>query len=228
VRGALLRERLTYANVMATVAVFVALGGASYASLRLPKNSVGAQQLAKNSVTKLKVRKNSITGTKIARGAITAAKVRPNSLTGRQIKVSTLGTVPKATAAVSASTASALGPNEEWHRVGADGEPRFQNLWQNFGGYETVAFYKDHEGTVHLRGALIDGSGIAFQLPSGYRPAAGTILRMAIACSGLNCPTGAGKAEIFGPGVAPGSDGGVKLPVETQPSLDGITFRAES
>ena len=34
-----LRERLTYANVMATIAVFIALGGGAYA-ITLKKNSV--------------------------------------------------------------------------------------------------------------------------------------------------------------------------------------------
>ena len=35
-----IRNRLTYANVMATVALFIALGGVSYAAVKLPKNSV--------------------------------------------------------------------------------------------------------------------------------------------------------------------------------------------
>src|SRR4051794_13795005 len=34
-----IRSALTYANVMATVAVFLALGGGAYAALKLPKNS---------------------------------------------------------------------------------------------------------------------------------------------------------------------------------------------
>jgi Collagen triple helix repeat (20 copies) len=47
-----LRLRLTYANVMATIAVFVALGGgAAYAATRLPGNSVGTKQLQKEAVT---------------------------------------------------------------------------------------------------------------------------------------------------------------------------------
>lgn len=221
-KASTLRDKLTYANVTATLALFIALGGVSYASLKLPKNSVGPDQLTKNAVTKLKVRKNSITGPKIVRGAITALKVKRASLTGRQIKASTLGTVPKAETASRASVADSLAPNEPWHLVGTQGEPLFQNLWHNFGGYSTTAFYKDHEGIVHLRGALIEGNGTAFQLPAGYRPAAGEVLRFPMACSGLNCPSGAGKVEILG------SDGAVKLPVETQPSLDGIAFRAES
>ena len=39
-----IRERLSYANVMATIAVFIALGGTSYA-LTLPRDSVGSAQL---------------------------------------------------------------------------------------------------------------------------------------------------------------------------------------
>ena len=35
--------RLSYANVIATLALFVALGGSSYAALNLPKGSVGSQ-----------------------------------------------------------------------------------------------------------------------------------------------------------------------------------------
>ena len=45
-----IRSRLTYANVMATIAVFIALGGTGYAALTLPRNSVGSKQLRKGSV----------------------------------------------------------------------------------------------------------------------------------------------------------------------------------
>jgi len=44
-------ERLTYANVVATLALFVALGGASYAAVELPVNSVGPRQLRAGAVT---------------------------------------------------------------------------------------------------------------------------------------------------------------------------------
>src|SRR5215218_230630 len=58
-------DKLTYANVVATLALFVALGGASYAATQLPKNSVGSKQLKKDAVT----------GPKIAKGAVTKAKL---------------------------------------------------------------------------------------------------------------------------------------------------------
>jgi hypothetical protein len=40
------RGRLTYANVIASLALFVALGGTGYAALRLPRNSVGPAQMS--------------------------------------------------------------------------------------------------------------------------------------------------------------------------------------
>ena len=50
-----LRSRLTYANVMATIAVFMALGGGAYAAIKLPSNSVGSKQIKKRAVTPAKV-----------------------------------------------------------------------------------------------------------------------------------------------------------------------------
>ena len=39
------RDRLSYGNVVATLALFIALGGTSYAVTQLPRNSVGAPQI---------------------------------------------------------------------------------------------------------------------------------------------------------------------------------------
>jgi hypothetical protein len=50
-----MRGKLTYANVMATIAVFIALGGAGYAAVKLPKGSVGARQLKRGAVTPAKL-----------------------------------------------------------------------------------------------------------------------------------------------------------------------------
>jgi hypothetical protein len=54
-----LRARLSYANVMATIAVFIALGGSAYAATQLKKNSVGTKQLKKEAVTPAKLSKAS-------------------------------------------------------------------------------------------------------------------------------------------------------------------------
>jgi hypothetical protein len=67
---ALLR-RLTYANVMATLAVFIALGGSSYAAL-------------------------TVTGRDVKNGSLTFRDVRRDTLGGSRIKESRLGTVRRA------------------------------------------------------------------------------------------------------------------------------------
>ena len=90
-----IRKRLTYANVMSSIAVFLILGGATAMAAGLGKNSVGSKQLKKNAVTAAKIKKNAVTSAKIKNGAITGAKVNLGSL----------GTVPSATHAGSADSA---------------------------------------------------------------------------------------------------------------------------
>lgn len=93
------------ATVVAFLALLVALGGTSYAVVRLPANSVGAKQLKMNAVTAKKIKRNAVTGAKIKRDAVTGAKVKANSLSGLDIKESTLGKVPSAGTADTARSA---------------------------------------------------------------------------------------------------------------------------
>jgi hypothetical protein len=74
------------AMFVACLALLVALGGTSYAAIKLPRNSVGNIQLK--------------------RGAVTGVKVRNNALGGVQINESRLGRVPSATSATTATTAT--------------------------------------------------------------------------------------------------------------------------
>jgi len=66
-----LRGRLTYANVMSTLAVFIALGGSSYAAY-------------------------TINGSSIKNRSVTGRKLRHNTITGYEVKESTLARVPRA------------------------------------------------------------------------------------------------------------------------------------
>jgi hypothetical protein len=78
--------KLTYANVISTICLFLLLGGgAAYAASHLGKNSVGPKQLKKNSVTNAKIKANAITTPKIKEGAVTGAKVLDGSLTGAKV-----------------------------------------------------------------------------------------------------------------------------------------------
>ena len=76
----------SYANVISSLALFVALGGVSYAAIQLPANSVGYRQLQKNAVTGAKVRDGSLTAIDIAGGlpAGPAGAAGPKGAAGAQ------------------------------------------------------------------------------------------------------------------------------------------------
>lgn len=92
------RPRPTYANVVATLALFVALGGSAYAAAELPENSVGTKELKTEAVTTAKIKDGAVTEDQILDGAVTGAKV----------KEGTLGTVPRADLARTAGDAGTL------------------------------------------------------------------------------------------------------------------------
>jgi hypothetical protein len=93
-----IRKRITYANVMSSLAVFLVLGGATaFAASHLGKNTVGSKQLKSNAVTTAKIKANAVTNKKLKKNAVTGAKVKDQSLTGADINLGTLGTVPSAT-----------------------------------------------------------------------------------------------------------------------------------
>jgi hypothetical protein len=97
-----IHKRLTYANVMSSIAVFLILGGATaFAAAK-----IGASQLKANSVKTGKIVKEAVTTSKIKNGAVNGAKVLDGSLTGSDINLSTLGTVPKAINATNAANAT--------------------------------------------------------------------------------------------------------------------------
>ena len=73
-------------NLVAYLALFVALCGTAYAavSLPLPKGSVGSKQ----------IRKQAVKTKDLGNGSVVGRKVRKDSLTGKEINESSLGTVP--------------------------------------------------------------------------------------------------------------------------------------
>lgn len=81
-----IRKRLTYANVMSSIAVFLVLGGVAVAAMQLPRGSVGSGQLKKNAVTTAKIRKSAVTGAKIADGSIAGVDINtPKTTFGRVV-----------------------------------------------------------------------------------------------------------------------------------------------
>jgi hypothetical protein len=76
------RKHLKFANVISCIALFVALGGVSYAALKLPKNSVGGKQIKKNAVSSTKVKNGSLKKGDFKAGQLPAGARGPQGLQG--------------------------------------------------------------------------------------------------------------------------------------------------
>ncbi len=72
-----LRAKLTYGNVVSTLALFVALGGTSYAAFSLPRNSVGATQIRTHAVSGSKLRASAVTSRSIRNRSIELVDISP-------------------------------------------------------------------------------------------------------------------------------------------------------
>jgi hypothetical protein len=166
-----------------------------------------------------------INGKSIVKDSIPGNRLENNTVTGKQIKESTLGRVPKATAAKTATEARRL-PALAWHPI-----TTFVDEWGNAGSGAPVAAYAvDSQGVVHLRGVVMntigaDQNAVAFALPASAVPATTT----------ASVPVGLGAGAGAYPGVlAVGADlvsiiaqgAGASTAAATSTNLNGITFIA--
>jgi hypothetical protein len=148
------RPQLSYANVISTIALFVALGGTSYAVAR---NSIGTAQLKTNAVTSAKVKNGSLRTGDLA----PAARIGQRGPRGPQ------GPAGGSPAALTAD----LQP-EAWRPL------EFSGGWADYGGgFTPASFRKDKQGQVHVRGLVTQTvpppthTQVIGVLPAGYRPA---------------------------------------------------------
>jgi hypothetical protein len=153
-----LRGTLTYANVMATLALFLALsGGVVYAATTLGKNSVKSKNLAANAVktrnlaknavkaktiapnavTTAKLKKGAVSGAKVGKGALTRTNLAAGTLAGLQVAEVQAGSVPGVTSEIVGGTPVPL-----------TGTPSF-----------TPAAGKSYELLTELKGTPTDADG---------------------------------------------------------------------
>lgn len=98
-----LRPKLTYSNVIATIALFVALGGAAVAA-GLPRNSVGTKQLKRGAVTAAKIKKGAVTSGKLAPKSVITGKLGANAILPGNISNGAVTTAKIGAGAVIASS----------------------------------------------------------------------------------------------------------------------------
>lgn len=197
------RPHLSYANVMSTIAVFVALGGTSWAVAR---NSVGNRELKNGAVTSAKVRDGTLTSKDLAPGTALARGQRGPA--GPSGPIGPVGPQGPGT-----------GPAEGWRAL------PFTDGWSNYGSmWEAAAFRKDQLGIVRLRGLATRASGLPggtiAVLPPGYRPQ-----RARIFAVHTGEPHGVGRVNVLADGAITWSSG---AGTETDyTSLDGVSFDTE-
>jgi hypothetical protein len=99
--GKLLACRPSAAMIVAVLALFVAMGGAGYAAVSIPNNSVGSNQLKNSAVTNHKIQNGSVGNfklssaavgaRKIINGAVGTSQINPNQVQARVSGVCTTG-----------------------------------------------------------------------------------------------------------------------------------------
>jgi hypothetical protein len=114
----LVRKRLTYANVMSSIAVFLVLGGATaFAATKIGANEIKANsiltgKIVKEAVTEGKIKAGAVGNSRLANGSVTTSKIADRAVTGPKVDVSGFPTVPSATNAtnaINAANAASLG-----------------------------------------------------------------------------------------------------------------------
>jgi hypothetical protein len=94
-------RHISFSNVIAVIALFIALGGAAYAG-----SKINGKNIVNKSIGGGKLKNETITANKIKKGTITSAQIAPGSIDSTQININTLTTVPSAQTANTATTAT--------------------------------------------------------------------------------------------------------------------------
>lgn len=212
------RGQLTYANVMSTVAAFIALGGTSYAVTKLPKESVGERELKSNAVTSEKLRDGTVKPADLAPGTAITGPRGPRGAEGPAGRAGV--------DAVAAPTAEAWKPlpfGAGWTNYNVVAGPQ-EPEWEN------GAYRKDASGVVHVRGLVtfrnatpVQDSVIA-ELPPGYRPLHNKIFSVVTGLAVSTDPPG--RIDVRTDGTIRWHDG-ANTQTRNFSTLQGISFEVD-
>jgi hypothetical protein len=134
-----IRSHMSFANLVSLMALFIALGGTTYAAVTLPKNSVGAKQIKKNGVGASEIKKNAVRAAEIKSSAVGASEIKSNAVASGDIADNGVGVADiadnsvgggevtddslSATDILGASLDAEVGP-DAFARIATDGVPQ--------------------------------------------------------------------------------------------------------
>jgi hypothetical protein len=126
------RKRLTYANVTATLALFVALGGSSYAAITVTgrdvrDHSLSGRDLAPSSLTGAQIRSASVPGSDLVPGSVTSREIRDGTVSvadlARPLRRNLLAKGPAGRVAGPTGPSGPQGPAGPQGDTGPNGDP---------------------------------------------------------------------------------------------------------
>jgi hypothetical protein len=227
-----LRSRLSYANVISTLCLFLFLSGGTAVALN-GGNTVFTDDIANDTQP---------AGGGNPAGGLVAADLRPGSVGSSEVATNSL-----TGADVNESSLNLAAP--PWRQVGGAGQPAFHQTtdcsWRNYDQvHSTAAFVRDATGFVHLKGTVLANdrtslsscsssvptNQLIFVLPPGYRPSKREAMAVLTANDFTSGPATVGTAAVDGPAISPLPAGAVSVDRDELGefawfTLNGISFR---
>jgi hypothetical protein len=231
-----LRRRVSYANVTATLALFVALGGVTYAAVNLPRDSVRSKQIKEDAVKASEQAPDSVDGSNLIDGSVSAGDLGEGSVGSLSIADGAVGSNELGPDSVTSGkiTDGSVAPGDLAPDQAAVA-PTLANCdgglaWGIGGGGSAPGYWMDAHRVVHLQGAVACSGnaaegGAIFSMPQAYRPQIqSTVARFGVLGGGtalaqvavITTPTDA--VLVYD---APNDSA-----VDDFVNLDGITYRA--
>ncbi len=181
---------------VALVALVVALGGTSYAALR-----IGTKQIRNNAVTSEKIRNGGVRSVDLARNSVNTAKIVAGTVTGLQIRDASIGNADLGNDSVNAAKvrAGAVGNSELANDAVTSAKLRAASVGNSDLADNSIGSSKVADNTLTAAdikdGEVVEGNGrivsVAVTLPDG---AAGTPLLGAPGLGALRASCTAGVA----------------------------------
>jgi hypothetical protein len=154
-----LRGSLSYANVMSTIAVVIALGGTAYAAA-----TITGADVVDESLTGADILNKSVQGGDLAGASIGGNKLIDGSITGTKLSSTALNVAPADIHVVQATPTYGCNYYAFCYLDST-------NNWHNYGnGFQPARFFKDRFGIVHFEGSIAGGGPHIMHLPPEYSP----------------------------------------------------------
>jgi hypothetical protein len=101
------RSAMSFANVTSALALFIALGGTSYAAVSLSRNDVGAWHIDAGAVGKSEIRRSAVSASELRRNGVRASEITRDAVGPSEVRANAVNTDEIADGGVEAGDLSA-------------------------------------------------------------------------------------------------------------------------